>query len=42
LFPALLCSPYFGYKFNFSDLLGNVERNSTGHIVSAKSLIHIW
>ena len=32
-------SPYFGFKFNYSELLGSVERNKSGHIISAKATI---
>uniref|UniRef100_A0A1B0CNT4 Putative conserved plasma membrane protein n=1 Tax=Lutzomyia longipalpis TaxID=7200 RepID=A0A1B0CNT4_LUTLO len=35
-------SPYTGHLTNFSDLLGGVELNSTGHIVSAKGIISRW
>ncbi len=37
-----VCSPYYGYKFNFSTYLGAIERNSTGHIVSAKATLSVW
>ena len=30
-------SPWFGYNRNYSSTLGGITRNSTGHIVSAKS-----
>jgi len=35
-------SPWFGYDRDFSSLLGGIERNSTGHIVSAKTAQMIW
>ena len=28
-------SPYFGYKYNYSKMLGSIQRNETGHIISA-------
>ena len=28
-------SPYFGYKYNYSKMLGSIQRNQTGHIISA-------
>ena len=28
-------SPYFGYKYNYSNMLGSIQRNKTGHITSA-------
>ena len=33
-------SPYFGFAYNFSDLLGSVTRNESGHVVGAKSALH--
>ena len=33
-------SPYFGYAFNYSTLLGGVKRNSTNHIISATSSMY--
>ena len=35
-------SPWFGYGTNYSRLLGGVERNSTGHIVSARVAQMFW
>ena len=35
-------SPWFGYDRDFSSLLGGIVRNSTGHIVSAKTAQMIW
>ncbi|GAB0092699.1 NPC intracellular cholesterol transporter 1 homolog 1b-like [Sergentomyia squamirostris] len=35
-------SPVTGHWTDFSDLLGDVERNSTGHIVSARGLMSRW
>ena len=35
-------SPWFGYGTNYSRLLGGVERNSSGHIVSAKVAQMFW
>ena len=33
-------SPYFGFKYNYSKLLGSVERNKSGHIISAKAALY--
>ena len=33
-------SPYFGFKFNYAELLGSIERNETGHIISAKAALY--
>ena len=33
-------SPYFGFKYNYSDLLGSVKRNETGHIISATAVLY--
>ena len=35
-------SPVYGYKFDFSSLLGSVERNSSGHVVSARSVMTVF
>lgn len=35
-------SPTTGHETDFVHLLGGIERNSTGHIVSAKSLLTHW
>ena len=35
-------SPVFGYSTNFINYLGQVECNSTGHAVKAKSVRSIW
>jgi len=35
-------SPWFGYDLDYSNLLGGIERNATGHIVSAKTAHLIW
>ena len=35
-------SPVYGFKFNFSTLLGGIVRNSSNHVVSATAAIHIW
>ncbi len=32
----------YGYKFDYTTLLGATERNSTGHVTSARSAIHTW
>ena len=33
-------SPYFGFKYKYSKLLGSIERNETGHIISAKAALY--
>ena len=35
-------SPVFGYKTNYVNYLGQVERNSTGQVVGAHSIRTIW
>ena len=35
-------SPVFGYKTNYTNYLGQVMHNSTGHVVGAKSIRSIW
>ena len=35
-------SPIFGYETNFTNYLGQVEYNSSGHAVAAKSVRSIW
>eukprot|EP00095_Tigriopus_kingsejongensis_P005354 maker-scaffold34_size539781-snap-gene-1.9 protein:Tk05354 transcript:maker-scaffold34_size539781-snap-gene-1.9-mRNA-1 annotation:"hypothetical protein DAPPUDRAFT_306990" len=35
-------SPWFGYRTDFSVYLGAIERNSSGHIVAAKSALYSW
>ena len=35
-------SPIFGYKTNYTNYLGQVEYNMTGHVVKAKSIRSIW
>ena len=35
-------SPVFGYSTNYTDYLGQVEYNSSGHVVGAKSIRSIW
>ena len=39
---AVAESPIFGYKTNYIDYLGQVEFNSTGHAVKAKTIRSIW
>ena len=29
-------SPWYGYDNNYTNILGGVERNSSGHVVSAR------
>jgi hypothetical protein len=38
----LVKSPWFGYDLDYSALLGGVERNASGHIVSARTAHLIW
>ena len=33
-------SPYFGFKYNYSELLGSIKRNKTGHIISANAALY--
>ena len=33
-------SPYFGFQYNYSKLLGSVGRNKSGHIISAKAALY--
>ena len=35
-------SPIFGYPTNYTNYLGLVEYNATGHVVGAKSIRSIW
>jgi len=35
-------SPWYGYQKDFSETLGGISRNSTGHIVAAKSEIMVF
>ena len=35
-------SPVFGYSTNYTDYLGQVEYDSSGHVVKAKSIRSIW
>jgi Niemann-Pick C1 protein len=35
-------SPVFGYKTNYTDYLGEVTLNSTGHVIGAKSIRNSW
>ena len=35
-------SPWFGYERNFTKLLGGIERNSTGHVVAARTAQMVW
>ncbi|XP_043207337.1 protein patched homolog 3-like [Amphibalanus amphitrite] len=35
-------SPVFGYRFNVSRYLGGVQRNSTGHVISASAAFFAW
>jgi len=35
-------SPIFGYDFDFTTLIGDISRNSTGHVIRAKSAAHLW
>ena len=33
-------SPYFGFTYDYSHLLGSIKRNESGHIVAATSAMH--
>ena len=33
-------SPYFGFKYNYAELLGSIKRNETGHIISATAALY--
>ena len=35
-------SPWYGYNTNYTSLLGGVTRNSSGHVVSAKTALMVW
>ena len=35
-------SPVFGYETNYTSYLGQVDYNSTGHVVGAKTMRSIW
>ena len=35
-------SPIFGYETNFTNYLGQVKYNSSGHAVAAKSVRSMW
>ena len=35
-------SPWFGHTMNYTQLLGGVSRNSSGHIVSASTGLLLW
>ena len=35
-------SPWYGYDADYSSLLGGIQRNSSGHIVGAKSAQMVW
>ena len=35
-------SPWYGYDMDYSRLLGGIKRNTTGHIVAAKTAQMIW
>ena len=39
---ALERSPWYGYDTNYTKLLGGVTRNSSGHVVSAKTALMFW
>jgi len=38
----LIKSPWYGYEADYSRLLGGIERNSSGHIISAKTAQMVW
>ena len=33
-------SPYFGFTYNYTNLLGSIHRNESGHIIGASSTMH--
>ena len=33
-------SPYFGFTYNYTNLLGSIQRNESGHIIGASSTMH--
>ena len=33
-------SPYFGFKYSYSKLLGSIQRNESGHIIRAKAALY--
>ena len=33
-------SPFYGYDYNYTDLLGDIIRNSSGHVIAASSALH--
>ena len=35
-------SPWFGYDRDFSSLLGGINRNASGHIISAQTALMVW
>ncbi len=35
-------SPVFGYETNYTEYLGHVRRNSSGHVVGAKTVRSVW
>jgi len=39
---VLTKSPWFSYDVDYSSLLGGIERNSSGHIISAKTAQMVW
>jgi len=38
----LQTSPWFGHQVDFSQLLGGIRRNSSGHVVSAEAIRMFW
>ena len=38
----LVKSPWFGYNTDYSKLLGGIQRNSSGHIISAQVSMMFW
>merc|ERR1712038_1047689 len=39
---SLTKSPWFGYDTDYSKFLGGIERNASGHIISAKTTHMVW
>lgn len=38
----LIISPITGHETNFQQLLGDIRRNASGHIIGASSIMSLW
>lgn len=38
----IIISPTTGHETNFQQLLGNIRRNESGHIIAASSIMTFW